>query len=49
MALIVKLFVGGLVDTVPMGSDNTGVVGEVENFGSLARELVGELLCQISF
>ena len=49
MALIVKLFAGGLVDIVLMNGDNTRVVGKVENFGSLARELVGELLRQISF
>jgi len=49
MASIVKLFIGELVGTVSIGGDSTGVVEEVENFGSLARELVGELLCQISF
>jgi len=43
MASMVGLFIGGLADMVSMSSDGTRVVGRVEIFGNLGRELVDEL------
>jgi len=46
---MVELFAGRLVNTVLIDSNSTGVVRRIRIFSSLARELVGELLCQILF
>ena len=49
MASMVGLFIGGLADMVSMSSDGTRVVGRVEIFGNLGRELVDELSYWILF
>ena len=42
---MVELFAERLVNTVLIGSNSTRVVRRIRIFSSLARELVGKLLC----